>query len=408
MGRQHPHRIATILLGIIFVASMLISTALLFAASCIPGIQARNDTIIEGWVPEPSGRGSWTILWSCLATIFICTWSALYLDVREHGSSVIDGKIFNAIASAVAPEYRVGKAINNYLMARALLKALSKYEDCEWTMTHAQFACGNGFRTNAPSNRKEICSPTGILQSIRAGRNRKPPISSDELKSRSTSDWAIKLFAVVQIVWFMMQVLARAILGNQTIALELLTAGLILCSLVTYGFYWRRPQNVEYPVTIKLSRDVSNDSGLNERGHSGNQVSQSAELDSISNFENERDTTTFAVGSVFGAIHCLAWNSPFPTPTEQFLWRLCSVIVTSLPAINLTVFIYCYYEERPGAKLNYFMDTWPGVWILFGGWGLYTIARIIHIVLAFTSLRALPADAYQTMDWNQYFPHFGT
>ena len=37
---------------------------------------------------------------------------------------------------------------------------------------------------------------------------------------------------------------------------------------------------------------------------------------------------------------------------------------------------------------------------------LYIVGRIAIIVLAFMSLRALPADAFQTVDWNNYFPHF--
>ena len=37
---------------------------------------------------------------------------------------------------------------------------------------------------------------------------------------------------------------------------------------------------------------------------------------------------------------------------------------------------------------------------------LYVIGRITIIVLAFMSLRALPADAFQTVDWNNYIPHF--
>ena len=30
---------------------------------------AEGFTMNHGWVPEPDGRGTWSILWSCLATI---------------------------------------------------------------------------------------------------------------------------------------------------------------------------------------------------------------------------------------------------------------------------------------------------------------------------------------------------
>ena len=37
----------------------------------------------------------------------------------------------------------------------------------------------------------------------------------------------------------------------------------------------------------------------------------------------------------------------------------------------------------------------------------YALGRVTLIVLAFIALRALPADTYQTLDWNNYFPHIG-
>lgn len=47
---------------------------------------AQNDTIVHGWVPEPQGRGTLSLLYSCLATILLCTWSVLHLQVpKRHG-----------------------------------------------------------------------------------------------------------------------------------------------------------------------------------------------------------------------------------------------------------------------------------------------------------------------------------
>ena len=49
-------------------------------------VDARNDTIVHGWVSEPQGRGTTSIVYSCLGTVLICTWSVLHLDVpKRHG-----------------------------------------------------------------------------------------------------------------------------------------------------------------------------------------------------------------------------------------------------------------------------------------------------------------------------------
>jgi hypothetical protein len=37
------------------------------------------------WHPEPTFRGTWSILSSCLITISLCVWTAVHLNVPEHG-----------------------------------------------------------------------------------------------------------------------------------------------------------------------------------------------------------------------------------------------------------------------------------------------------------------------------------
>jgi hypothetical protein len=59
---------------------------------------------LERWQPEPNGRGTWSILWSCLSMIYLCTWSVLRDDVPEpeFGMGL---KIFTIVQSLIAPEY---------------------------------------------------------------------------------------------------------------------------------------------------------------------------------------------------------------------------------------------------------------------------------------------------------------
>ena len=40
-------------------------------------------------------------------------------------------------------------------------------------------------------------------------------------------------------------------------------------------------------------------------------------------------------GTIFGGLHCLAWNFHFPTPGEVLGWRICSVATTVLPILSL-------------------------------------------------------------------------
>jgi hypothetical protein len=45
----------------------------------------RNDTV--SWQPEPKYRGTSTILSSCIITIGLCVWTAVHLNIQEHGKS---------------------------------------------------------------------------------------------------------------------------------------------------------------------------------------------------------------------------------------------------------------------------------------------------------------------------------
>jgi hypothetical protein len=42
-----------------------------------------NDTLV-GFVQQPDGRGTLSILFSCLLTLSLCVWSAIHLDLPKH------------------------------------------------------------------------------------------------------------------------------------------------------------------------------------------------------------------------------------------------------------------------------------------------------------------------------------
>ena len=82
-----------------------------------------------GWRSEPDFRGTYTILASCLSTLFICTWSALHLDIPEHGRpwySRFLQKLGWFVAGLLAPEFLLLMAFIQYMAARALTKAMQE------------------------------------------------------------------------------------------------------------------------------------------------------------------------------------------------------------------------------------------------------------------------------------------
>ncbi|KAL6713318.1 hypothetical protein ACLMJK_008783 [Lecanora helva] len=227
---------------------MMLSTVVLIAVAIWShSVQAHNDTLLHGWQTEPNGRGTWSILWSCLATIFICTWSALHLDVpkRPGGKySQFFRKVGWMLIAAVVPEIVLFLAAGNFFGARDWVKRLRGQGNSHWILTHAQFVFAKGFRisepqsdtTNQDESKPEPWDPEELHSLIWRGAITEPPVSEEELKSRGKSDWFIKLIAVLQILWFVIQTLVRAIQGYQTTPLEIMTVAFVFCSVFIYGF----------------------------------------------------------------------------------------------------------------------------------------------------------------------------
>ena len=85
-----------------------------------------NATV--SWHEEPDFRGTYSILASCLSTLFVSTWSALHLDIPESGkrgqSPVMRflDKLGWLVLGLLAPEYLLLLAFNQFMAARDLTK----------------------------------------------------------------------------------------------------------------------------------------------------------------------------------------------------------------------------------------------------------------------------------------------
>ncbi|KAM0800067.1 hypothetical protein BDR22DRAFT_806443, partial [Usnea florida] len=213
---------------------------------------ARNDTILHGWHSESHERGTWSILWGCLATIFICTWSVLHLAVPPRSASDLKRftrKVGWTLVAVIAPEWILAGAIDDTLKSRVLEKIMNRHVDRQqgreaWSITHARFMMDDGFARDTEND--DVWNPLAQPEEV-FNIPQEPTISKKELKSRSTTDWIANTLAVFQISWFGAQLLVRRIQHLHITAMEILTLGFIVCSIFTFILCWPQPRNVEYP-----------------------------------------------------------------------------------------------------------------------------------------------------------------
>lgn len=80
-----------------------------------------NTTSPVGWVPEPQGRGTIGLLWSCFATIFLCTWNAIHPNLpgkRDSKFRVFRRRFEYFIGCLITPEWFTWLALDEHSMAR--------------------------------------------------------------------------------------------------------------------------------------------------------------------------------------------------------------------------------------------------------------------------------------------------
>lgn len=126
-------------------------------------------------------------------------------------------------------------------------------------------------------------------------------------------------------------------------------------------------------------------------------------------------------GAIFGMIHCLAWNFEFPSHAEQVLWRVSSSIISGL-CIFITIAALGYIIFKPpnrpdkpkgdrdddarnpadGDESHSFNITEVACSILAM---CFVLTRLSLITLSFMGLRALPASAFDAVQWSGFIPH---
>ncbi|KAK7030844.1 hypothetical protein VNI00_013952 [Paramarasmius palmivorus] len=129
--------------------------------------------------------------------------------------------------------------------------------------------------------------------------------------------------------------------------------------------------------------------------------------------------TVYMAAVLFAAIHCVPWFFHFPTAIEQLLWRISAFLVTVAPIVFLCLHLSGIHILRPMVDkahrgplgiLGTVVITSVGVfWILLisSMYIFYVGARLALIILALTTLRDLPRDGYEAVDWNKFLPHIG-
>lgn len=74
-----------------------------------------DSDLAYGWVVQPDGRGTIDILYNCLVTTFLCSWSALFLNIPAEyigPLAFVAHKLRFMIFAIAFPEMLTGQPVN--------------------------------------------------------------------------------------------------------------------------------------------------------------------------------------------------------------------------------------------------------------------------------------------------------
>ena len=394
-----------------------------------------NDDLIHGWVSADCGRGTSDILWSCLATIFLCVWTAIHLPVPYYygqqplstRQKLVRSGIGPALISVLVPEFLAVTAISEMTACWLAKEEIHRLTQIDWTLTHQFFLHMGGVCLRSSSGRYSQIGKVEVTGAIKhspsQSKQRPDPLSwlselekltEDQIKDLAKSDTLSKLIACGQALWLVTQVVTRLCQHRAVTLLEISTCAYVSCALLSYAAWWKKPQGCMSPIMISCPDGTFSE--LMDPS-SGGYYDQNSRREFLWAGRNWVEATDFESGgpqtivfhlcvslavlcpAVFGAVHVASWNFRLPSDVELWMWRgssLCCLITGTTLGVYM---LLSAYDKTPSWLTDFYKK-----FLLFVG-PLYIIVRAYMMVEVFLSLRALPPSAFESVQWSSLIPH---
>ncbi|KAG1741714.1 hypothetical protein EDB19DRAFT_1907932 [Suillus lakei] len=237
-------------------------------------------------------RTLWDIIWSCAATLFACTWTAIHPNIpgmEERKLAVFSRRLSTMTMALIAPELMITWATMQFLSARDTAKTFndvfgmqlqqtgSSHTDMgesiatmldeiltsdgrnnpylsaprvagrncrEWTVKHGFFPWMGGFMLYVDDQPRATLQPDELLSFVRDRSVDVPVIVEADIEDRSKGDGLSKGIAVLQLAWFVLQLVVRYTQKLPMTLLEIDTLAIASLTSIAYGFWWKKPKDV--------------------------------------------------------------------------------------------------------------------------------------------------------------------
>lgn len=413
-----------------------------------PVPNATEPRVEPAFVPNPHGRGTINVLFSCIITLGLCIWTAVHPDVIANKTSrgyLISGG-YGMVAALACPEMVVSNALHQWRSAKRL-----HAEWCKWTgipmgskndigMEGAFFVIMRGCSVGGICDGSTgTLTATGFLELTKSGALPTDALKREIIIDKSKANSIAKLLVCLQTLWMAIQCATRLALSLPVTLLEYHVVIQVGYTIAIYAFWWQKPKDVNEPIEIIQSFEISDedfDSYVTLESQSKQYI-----VDHIwrSSFDGHTKVLISAILAIpISGLHLLAWNSHFPSTLEKWIWRISSIGIGVAPMgiyIQFVLskhFIRYIWVSKEGDPLhhriqkialaslpsgsgdhrtiNSRLEMDPREMIFYGtmsfSFYLYLTSIILLGVVAFASIRSVPEGSYKTPVWGEYWPHF--
>ena len=250
---------------LIFLALSVCGSEAVPLPNTIPSILPRSNSSItivtQGWTPSGVGRGTIDIVWTCLITIFLCSWSLICLQVpseKDTPPSVLWRRAWLTCLCGLGPEFMFQLALGQWISARQSVKDFHEAGFPKWTIKHAFYADSGGFKLHTADNFTIPVDAKQVLYLIEHDYINCPTTTVEEIDDKNKVDMILRFLSSAQTLWFCVVVIARAAQNLVITGMELTTAAFILCSFAT-SFCWRN-KGADVTLSVQLetkSKEIS-------------------------------------------------------------------------------------------------------------------------------------------------------
>ncbi|KAF8647246.1 hypothetical protein AX16_006824 [Volvariella volvacea WC 439] len=190
-------------------------------------------------------RTLFDILYSCIGVVFLCAYISVHHNIPDRNAST-------TLYALLAHEFVIMWAIRERIKAGRIAE---KMKDHGWTKTHGFFVQMGGLVQVQPDstyrvlrNRQRVPDGSGGTRFKMLDEYQIPRISEKEINDHGKGDVLAKAIVVIQTTWFVAQCIARHVQGLVLTEIELVTLAFATLNVITYGLWWDKPLNVEYPI----------------------------------------------------------------------------------------------------------------------------------------------------------------